>query len=399
MSQAFGLKGTGSFIDEGLIMIIDDRASMKIDGKTYARKMPIKKYAIGSDNRLYVCFGCEYAINGAVHAIENLGMTDLKEICINSIPEQLKSEAEKQAKKEELLSVFKIDFVNRRIIAKACHFKEFSYDGLYEHELDITDSSYINFGIHDEDVEKWFNNYTKDLPHGTRIEIQNVLDELVEKFNTEQAGGIWTIFSCKEAGTMKLGTMESLMDPEIRFVEDSYNVCVEDNHGTIYGSKLFAGDTQPTQAEKDAVPEGSISGMVLLGTKIFAGTPLPTKAEINSAPDGIIKGAHIDGGDINIDTDLEVGKTINLRDGSTTGGTISIFNGTSPILSILSKGNRPVFISNGTASLSLNGNTAEIGAANATVNNKRIATTDDISQLQSQITALTSRVSALENEE
>lgn len=95
----------------------------------------------------------------------------------------------------------------------------------------------------------------------------------------------------------------------------------------------------------------------------------------------LIVGGEITGVVINVNTDATVGKTLVLKDGDTAGGTISIYNGSSPTFSILSKNNRPVFISNGTSSIHLNGATTYITSNLVEINGKEVAVKDDIDAL------------------
>lgn len=97
----------------------------------------------------------------------------------------------------------------------------------------------------------------------------------------------------------------------------------------------------------------------------------------NAVFTGIVSGAQITSGStINVGTDAVIGKNLILRDEklSDDGAKISIYQGTSPTLSIQGLGNRPVHISTG-GNITLSGNRVE------DKNGKRFLTEADLADL------------------
>lgn len=91
------------------------------------------------------------------------------------------------------------------------------------------------------------------------------------------------------------------------------------------GNAVFTGD----------VTASTITGGTITGTKITGGT----------VEGATIKGGSITSGTtIDVGTSASIGEKLVLKDGTVTGGTISVYKGTSPTLYIKGDGNRPIEI-------------------------------------------------------
>lgn len=243
MSQAFGLKIIRKDKKSNeLLILVDSRISCESKGKNYVTKEHAKKYAIGTDNRLYICFGKKYAMDGALNAIGNLSMTNLRDICMKAIPADTNELSSKLAKEEKLLGVFKIDYVGDDLIARACGFKEFNESGLYEINTDLKDQSIITFGIAD-DADQWANKYiAKYIDEHQGVNIDDVCQAFVDEFNDSTVGGIWTLFHVTKEGVKEVRQFKSRLNDKVLYApENSSTYIIYDSnhehkcHGIING--------------------------------------------------------------------------------------------------------------------------------------------------------------------